>query len=160
MKRYFLILAAAILLSSCSRRSADLIVVNGQVYTVNNNFDVVEAFAVKDGKIVATGTTAQIQKAYDAAETVDAGGKPVYPGFIDGHAHFYGYGESLQAADLFGATSWQEVIRRLTEFAKTHPDGWLKGRGWDQNLWPGKQFPNNEALNKLFPDRPVIITRV
>ena len=72
-------------------------------------------------------------------QEVDAAGKAIYPGFIDAHAHFYGYGQSLQSADLRGTKSWDEVISRLNEFAKTHPDGWLTGRGCDQNDWDNKQ---------------------
>lgn len=159
MKKIALLFVVAIF-CSCSKKQADLIVVHGTVYTVNDKFEQVQAFAVKDGKIIATGTTNEIKNAYNAPVVIDAQGKFVYPGFIDAHAHFFDYAESLQAADLTGATTWDEVLSRLTDFAKTHPDGWLRGRGWDQNLWPGKQFPTNEQLNTLFPTRPVILTRI
>lgn len=153
-------LLAAVILSSCSKKQADLIVTNGTVYTVDDAFSQVQAFAVKDGKIIATGTTEDIIKNYDAPEVVDAANKFVYPGFIDAHAHFFGYANSLQAVDLVGANSWDEVLKRLSDFAKENPEGWLQGRGWDQNLWPGKQFPANEKLNAMFPDRPVMLSRV
>jgi len=133
---------------------------NAKIYTVNDKFDVAEAIVVKDGKILAVGATADIRKQYSATEEVDANGKAVYPGFIDAHAHFFGYGESLQSADLRGTTSWDEVIARVTEFAKTHPDGWLTGRGWDQNDWADKQFPNKDKLDQLFPNRPVLLERI
>ncbi|ACU02704.1 amidohydrolase [Pedobacter heparinus] len=161
MKGFLTVLSAAALLSvSCSKQKADLILYNGQVYTVNGAFDTVQAFAVKDGKILATGNTEEIRKSYTAPEEIDALGKPVYPGFIDAHAHFFGYGQSLQDADLREAKSWEEVCGRLTEFAKTHPDGWLTGNGWDQNDWPGKQFPDKTKLDQLFPERPVFLTRI
>jgi predicted amidohydrolase YtcJ len=150
----------SMLLFSCMGKKADLIVYNAKVYTVNNNFETVEAFAVKDGKIIELGTNADIEKVYDAPEKIDAGGKSVYPGFIDAHAHFYGYGESLQSADLTGTKSWEEVCSRLAEFAKTHGDGWLIGRGWDQNDWTNKAFPDKSALDKLFPNQPVLLTRI
>jgi predicted amidohydrolase YtcJ len=150
----------SMLLFSCMGKKADLIVYNAKVYTVNNNFETVEAFAVKDGKIIELGTNADIEKVYDAPEKIDAGGKSVYPGFIDAHAHFYGYGESLQSADLTGTKSWEEVCSRLAEFAKTHGDGWLIGRGWDQNDWTNKVFPDKSALDKLFPNQPVLLTRI
>ena len=66
----------------------------------------------------------------------------------------------MQAADLRDTKSWKEILQRLTEFAKSHPDGWLIGNGWDQNDWGNKAFPNNEELSKLFPDRPVFLNRV
>nr|WP_199159150.1 amidohydrolase [Pedobacter sp. ASV2] len=147
-------------LTACSKKKADLIIYNTKVYTVNSNFDTVEAFAVKDGKILAIGKSEEIRKQYTATDEIDATGKVVYPGFIDAHAHFFGYGQSLQTADLRETKSWEEVGQRLVAFAKTHPDGWLIGNGWDQNDWVDKSFPTNEQLNKLFPNRPVFLNRI
>jgi len=161
MKSFFYALMALAFFSSCSKKEqADVIVYNAGVYTVNSNFDTVEAFAIKDGKILALGKTDEIRNKYSAAEEVDVAGKTVYPGFIDAHAHFFGYGQSLQTADLRDTKSWEEVIQRLTDFAKTHPDGWLIGNGWDQNDWVNKAFPTNEKLTELFPDRPVFLNRI
>jgi predicted amidohydrolase YtcJ len=148
------------LLSSSFAQKADLIVYNAKVYTVNDKFDTVQAFAVRAGKIIKLGTNEQIRKGFSATEEVNAQGKTVFPGFIDAHAHFYGYGESLQTADLSGTNSWEEVCERLSDFAKTHPKGWLIGRGWDQNDWDNKEFPDKSQLDKLFPNRPVILTRI
>lgn len=147
-------------LSACGQKRADVIVYNAKVYTVNSNFDTVEAFAIKDGKILAVGKSDEIRKQYTATDEIDATGKVVYPGFIDAHAHFFGYGQSLQTADLRETKSWEEVCERLVAFAKTHPDGWLIGNGWDQNDWADKSFPTNEQLNKLFPNRPVFLNRI
>jgi predicted amidohydrolase YtcJ len=128
---------------------------------VDNQFSVVEAMAVQDGKIVAVGTNDAILKEYKSDSIVNAGGAVVYPGFIDAHAHFVGYGQSLFAVDLMFVSSWDEVINRVKDFAAKHPGkSWIRGRGWDQNRFPGKQFPTNEVLNTLFPDRPVILERV
>ncbi len=161
MNKLFTLLAfGTLLLSSCFSQKADLVVYNAKIYTVNDNFDTVQAFAVQDGKIVALGTDAEIRKKYNGKEELDAQGKSVFPGFIDAHAHFYGYGESLQMADLNGCKSWEEVCERLKEFATTHPEGWLIGRGWDQNDWANKEFPDKSALDKLFPNRPVYLTRI
>lgn len=99
-------------------------------------------------------------KKYSATESVDALGKFIYPGFIDAHAHFVGYGLGLQTVNLVGTASWQEIIDKLKAFAATNPDGWLIGRGWDQNDWTEKEFPDNKLLNELFPGRPVFLTRV
>lgn len=88
---------------------------------------------------------------------IDAGGKAVYPGFIDAHAHFFEYGLSMQAVNLVGTTSWQQIVDSVQAFAKTNTDGWLVGRGWDQNNWKLKQFPDKAKLDSLFPVRPVIL---
>ena len=147
---------------SCSNvKQADLIVHNAVVYTVDDKFSTAEAFVVQDGIIVAVGSSAEILKEYKAKHSIDAGGKAVYPGFIDAHAHFVGYGQSLFQVDLFGTTSWDEVVSRVKKFADEHPqEPWIKGRGWDQNDWKDTKYPTNEILNKLFKERPVILTRV
>ena len=137
-----------------------MIIYNAKVYTVDEDFTVAEAFAVKDGKIVGVGTSEHIRKSYQGAEEVDAGGKAVYPGFIDGHSHFVLYGEGLQQVDLTGTTSWQEVLSKVSEFAEKNPNGWIIGNGWDQNDWEDKSFPANRELNELFPGRPVFLSRV
>ncbi|KLT66146.1 amidohydrolase [Pedobacter sp. BMA] len=161
MKTSLCALMVAMLLFSCKKRQdVDTIVFNGKVYTVNTGFETVEAFAVKDGKIVELGSTEDIKSKYTAKQEVDVSGKTVYPGFIDAHAHFYGYGQSLQAADLRDTKSWEEILQRLSAFAKTHPDGWMIGNGWDQNDWADKAFPTNEKLTSLFPNRPVFLNRI
>jgi predicted amidohydrolase YtcJ len=160
MRKSWCLIACAGLFA-CSQPKADLIIRNAVIYTVDSAFSTAEAMVVKDGKILATGTNDDIESHYKANETIDAKGAPVYPGFIDAHAHFVGYGRSLFQADLFGTNTWEETVQRLQAFAEQHPDlPWIQGRGWDQNRWPGKTFPTNELLNQLFPDKPVVITRV
>jgi predicted amidohydrolase YtcJ len=159
--RILIALFALVSLSSCIQQRVDLIVHHAQIYTVDNNFTMVEAMAVQDGKIVAVGTNDDILKEYQSDSIVNAEGAAVYPGFVDAHAHFVGYGQSLFAVDLMFVQSWDEVINRVKDFAAKHPGKtWIRGRGWDQNRFPGKQFPTNEVLNTLFPDRPVILERV
>lgn len=159
--RQFLFLAILFAISSCSSSKVDTIIHHAVIYTVDSAFTVAEAMAVKDGKIVAVGKNEEIMGTYTATDNIDAKGEAVYPGFIDAHAHFVGYGRSLFQADLFGANSWEETVARINTFAEAHPDlPWIQGRGWDQNRWPGKAYPTNEELNKLFPDKPVVITRV
>jgi predicted amidohydrolase YtcJ len=157
---YASLAVATMLLSSCQGKKADLLVYNARVYTVNDKFDTASAFAVKDGKILAVGSNEEIKKQFSASEELNAEGKAIYPGFIDAHAHFYGYGQSLQTADLTGTKSWAEVCQILSAFAKTHPNGWLIGRGWDQNDWANKEFPDRADLDRLFPNQPVLLTRV
>ena len=154
--------AIALFLTSCGGpKKVDTLVVNGVIYTVDSSFSSVQAMAIKDGIIVATGTDAEILAAYTAPEKIDAKGQAVYPGFIDAHAHFVGYGKSLFQVDLFGATSWEEAVERVKFFAVAHPElTWIEGRGWDQNKWPGKKYPTNALLNSLFPNTPVVLQRV
>ncbi|HEX5654125.1 MAG TPA: amidohydrolase [Chitinophagaceae bacterium] len=148
------------LLACNSREKADLLVYNARIYTIDSAFSVVEAMVISDGKIVETGKTAELEKKFEAREKLDAEGKFIYPGFIDAHAHFVGYGMSLQQIDLVGTTSWEEIINKLQTFANENPEGWLTGRGWDQNDWMVKEFPVNDELNRLFPDRPVLLRRI
>ena len=159
--RHLLAIAIVFLLSSCINQKVDLIVHHAQIFTVNNEFSVAEAMAIQDGKIVAIGNNDDILKEYKSDSVVNANGASVYPGFIDAHAHFLGYGQSLYTVDLMFVPTWAEAIARVKDFAAKHPGtGWIKGRGWDQNRFPGKQFPTNALLNELFPDRPVILERV
>ena len=153
--------AFMLLFSACINQRVDLIVHHAQIYTVNNEFTMAEAMAIQDGKIVAVGSNDDILKEYQSDSMVNANEAIVYPGFIDAHAHFLGYGQSLYAVDLMFVPSWSEAIERVKAFAANHPGkGWIKGRGWDQNRFPGKEFPTNAELNILFPDRPVILERV
>ncbi len=136
------------------KEKADLIVTNAIVYTLDSNFSTAEAFAIKDGRFVATGSPDAILKTYHADHLIDAGGATVVPGLNDGHCHFYGLGELLfRYADLTGSTSFEEVIQRLKTHSEKHSSEWLLGRGWDQNLWPGQQFPDNRLLEQHFPEK-------
>ena len=120
-----------------------------------------QAMAIKDGRIIELGPERQILNEYTAKETYDAAGRTVYPGFIDGHCHFLGYGLNKQKADLQGTASWQEVLERIQIFARAHPEKtWILGRGWDQNDWSEKELPDRKELDRLFPDRPVLLQRV
>ncbi len=160
MKNY-IIAATILLLASCNaKKKADLLVYNATIYTVDSLFSTAEAMAIADGKILATGKMADLEKEYEAKEKLDAEGKFIYPGFIDAHAHFTGYGLSLQTVNLMGTNSWEEVIEKTKTFAAENPEGWITGRGWDQNDWTEKNFPSNQELNELFPDRPVLLRRV
>ncbi len=159
--RKFALIAFLFALTSCAIHKADTIIHHAVIYKVDTAFTVAEAMAVKDGRIIAVGSNNEIQKRYTAPENIDAHGKAVYPGFIDAHAHFVGYGRSLFQVDLSGTNTWDETVDRVKTFAAQHPGlAWIQGRGWDQNRWPGKTFPTNDALNLLFPATPVVLTRV
>lgn len=156
-----LMVATQLFVSCSSKKAVDIILHHGIIYTVDANFSVAEAVAIKDGKITAVGTNDAILKRYTAKESIDLNGKPVYPGLIDAHAHFYEYGTGLQECDLVGTSSWEEIMQRLTAFGKSIPKGeWIIGRGWDQNDWTVKSFPVNDKLNEIFPDNPVLLSRV
>ena len=151
------------LYSACNAQTkmkADVILINGKVCTVDQNFSYAEAFAVKNGFFEAIGTSEQIQKHYDSDSIIDAKGNFVYPGFIDAHSHFFGYAIGLREIDLTGIRSFREIIDLLTQRKDTYPGEWIVGRGWDQNLWEKKEFPDRTELDILFPDRPVVIMRI
>lgn len=151
------------MLAGCSpsKEVVDLMVTNGVIYTVDDSFSVAGSMVINDGIIIATGTAKELAERYEAVKVLDAKGNFIYPGFYDSHCHFYHYGAGLATrVDLTGTSSFAEVLKRMQEFALTRPEGWLAGRGWDQNQWPEKKFPDNTELNRLFPDRPVILIRI
>jgi predicted amidohydrolase YtcJ len=162
--RVFQLLIPALLITtllSCStRQQADLILTHGNIYAIDEAFGVYEAMAVKDGKILKLGSNESILAEYRASEVVDLEGKFVYPGFIDPHSHFIGYSLNLLRANLWMSESMEEIVERLQAHQETMMGDWLLGRGWDQNLFEVREMPDNNLLNKAFPDIPVYIVRV
>ncbi|HET9753647.1 MAG TPA: amidohydrolase, partial [Myxococcales bacterium] len=141
---------------------ANLVLVNGRIYTVDDARPRDSALAIKDGRVAFAGSDAEARVAGgSAARVVNLEGRTVLPGFIDAHAHLLGLGNFLGRANLTFARSYDEVIARVTAFAReVKPGEWIQGRGWDQNLWPEKQFPTHDALSRAFPENPVVLTRV
>lgn len=160
MKKFIYSLSIIALLTSCKQEQVDLIVTNANIYTVDSEFSNAEAFAVKDGKFVAVGTSSEITTKYSAVETLDAKGQALVPGLIDAHCHFYRLGLQQQKVDLTGTKSYDEVLQKLVEFQKEKNTSFITGRGWDQNDWDVKEFPTKEKLDKLFPNTPVAVSRV
>lgn len=160
MKNIYLLLLS-IILASCNepKEKADLIITNAIIYTVDIDFSTATAMAIKDGKIIATGTNTEME-IYNATETIDAQGNAIVPGLIDAHCHFYGLGQQLQRVNLVGTTSYAEVIEKVKEFQNLNNKSFIIGRGWDQNDWKNKEFPTNKELNELFPNIPVALTRI
>lgn len=142
-----------------SKKSADLICFNGHVCTVDSAFSYAEAFAVKDGRIIAIGSNAEI-KNYKAAVKIDLEGKFVYPGFYDAHCHFYGYGIDQRKIWLTGTKSYNSILDTLIARKDQLFMGWLFGRGWDQNDWTDTGYPDRQPLDSLFPDIPVFLLRI
>lgn len=160
--KYTIFLVITLFLTACSsKKKADLIIYNALIYTVDSTFSQAEAFAVKDGKFLEIGKSSDILAQYEAENMQDMKGKPIYPGFIDAHCHFYGYGKGLQEVNLFATKSFSEVLKRVKDFRAKHPDqAWIIGRAWDQNDWENKEFPTKDSLDILFPDVPVYLTRI
>jgi predicted amidohydrolase YtcJ len=161
MIKNVIFLIFTILLFNCKHRTKlDLLVYNAKINSVDSSMTIFEAMAIDKGKIIELGNSDVLLNKYDADSILDVKGKYIYPGFIDPHCHFYGYGYGLMQCDLNNTTSWDEILEKLKFYAAKNPTGWIFGRGWDQNDWHKKDFPTNEELNKLFPNRPVMLTRV
>ena len=145
-------------LISCQKK-VDLIVHNATVYTMGDNIGRASSFVVDDGKFIAVGGE-ELLKTFKANKILDLKELPVYPGFIDSHCHFLSLGLSLQKVDLTGTRSFEEVVGRVKDFAKNKKLKAIIGRGWDQNDWEEKTFPNKTILDELFPDTPVALRRI
>lgn len=157
-----LIIPSLIILESCHdmKRKADLIIFNTLIYTLDSLNSQATCLAIADGKIIAVGTDAEVRSRFWSKNSINGKKMVVYPGFIDAHSHFTGFAQYLRYADLSNASSYEQVIGIISDFHKNNKGNMIIGRGWDQNKWPGKKFPTNEELNRLFPEIPVILTRV
>jgi len=140
------------------KSEVDLIVYNGNIYTVDNDFKVANAIAIKDGLFYEIGTN-EIINNYYSKESINLNGSTILPGLIDAHCHFYGLGLNQQVIDLTGTQSFEEVLSRLKLNSSINTTV-IKGRGWDQNDWEVKQFPEKSELDRLYPDIPVVLERI
>ena len=158
----FLALLTAAPLSAQGARPANLIVTNARIYTVDDSRPIVAAMAVRDGRIVFTGSAREAMALKGTStKIVDLAGRTVIPGMVDAHAHLLGLGQALRIVNLVGAKSYDEVIARVVARAKgLPPNQWLLGRGWDQNQWGDTRFPTHDALSRALPNNPVYLTRV
>ena len=168
------VVASAVLATGCRPRepvrSADTIYTGGDIVTVNDAQPSVEALAVKDGKILALGTRADIEKSYRGAATatIDLGGKTLVPGFVDGHSHFMdalaAAGRANVSAPPVGtASNAGEIVAVLQAFAQhkgVKPGELIVGYGYDENQMPKGQEPTRDILDKAFPENPVAIIHV
>ncbi|HEV8264048.1 MAG TPA: amidohydrolase [Gemmatimonadales bacterium] len=144
------------------QQPADLVVLNARVYTSDVNRPVAEALAVRGGRIAFVGSTrGALALAGPRTERLDLAGRTVIPGIVDAHAHLLGLGQALRTVNLVGTRSYDEVVARVVERAKTaRPGEWIRGRGWDQNDWADTRFPTHQALSRAVPNNPVYLTRV
>lgn len=141
---------------------ADLIVTNARIYTVDEARPLAAALAVRDGRVLYAGDErGALVLRGTGTRVVDAGGRTVIPGMVDAHAHLSGLGVTLRQVDLTGTRSYDEVVARVAERARTAPAGsWIEGRGWDQNDWGDTRWPTHDRLSAAVPNHPVMLTRV
>lgn len=170
LRHSLFILAIFSLFFSCTSTTstdeiADTVFINGNIYTVDENNPHGEALAIKGDKILAVGTKAEIEALIgDNTEVIDLEGKFVMPGFIDGHAHFSGLGNSLMNLNFLQSKSWDEIVAAVAEASKkAAPGEWITGRGWHQEKWtqsPERQvlgYPYHDHLSEVSPDNPVVL---
>jgi len=138
---------------------ADLLLTNGNVYTVTEKQPKVEAIAVKTNRIVFVGSNEDAKK-FHAAKIVDLHGSTVVPGFTDSHCHIFGIGQREMRLNLEGTNSLEDFRARVKERVdKTGPGKWITGRGWIETFWKPPQFPTRQDLDKIAPNNPVFLTR-
>lgn len=161
-----LILGAAMGCTSPAPKThcADLLLVHGNIHTVDENLPHASALAVQGDRILAVGEDAALQDRHfcpGVTKVMDLEGRTVLPGLIDAHGHLHNLGLSLQRLDLVGTRSFAEVLQRTSETVSHTPAGeWIHGRGWDQNDWTAKEFPDRAGLDALSSEHPILLTRV
>lgn len=139
-----------------------VLVVGGTIRVAAPDWAVARALYAENGRVIAVGSEAEVRAVARAPfTTIELDGAVAVPGLIDAHGHLEGLGESLEQIDLRAVTSYAELISRVAARAKSEPPGtWIEGRGWDQNLWAGQQFPHHALLSEAVPDHPVLLSRV
>ena len=143
-----------------ARRRVSLVLMNGKIFTADEQGTVAQAVAIDGERIIAVGTNGEINVRFEGARRVDLAGRLVTPGFNDAHLHFFNGGQALQRVDLNGSPTLAEATRRIAAKAKELPPGaWIQGRGWDHTLWGG-QWPTRQDLDAVVPNNPVFVQRV
>ena len=158
MRKTALLLLLIIFSVACEKK-VDLIVHNARVYTSDDNYTNVSSFVVDEGKFIEVGGEELVEK-YKSKNTVNARGLPIFPGFIDSHCHLLSLGLKKFEVDLKGTKSFEEIIDKLKDYSSNKKLSVLRGAGWDQNYWDKKELPNKNVLDILFPDIPVVLTRI
>lgn len=153
---------------SCSpaKQPADVVILGGTIYTVNDNQPTVEAVVVKGDKIEFAGAEMEAREWIgDSTQIIDLQGKTMTPGFIEGHGHFMGVGFSELDLNLMGVTSFEEIVEKVrAAVSQARPGQWIVGRGWHQDKWnlkPNdmvKGYPSHHTLSKVSPDNPVFLS--
>lgn len=162
---FWIILGLGLGCTSAKKEVADLIIINAQVATVDSLLPDAEAVAVKGERILKVGDNAEIQALQgEHTEVIDAGGQFLMPGFIEGHGHFSGLGQSLMILNFMQVKNWDEIVNMVAEAAKkAQPGEWIIGRGWHQEKWTGPLdknvlgYPYHDKLSAVSPDNPVML---
>lgn len=140
-------------LVACQRGEADTVFTNGLVLTMDEADTRAEALAVQDGRIVFIGTAKEAKRWSRGAEVVDLGGLPLMPGFVDAHTHLVWSGTALLDADLYAATTLEQMLEIISSTAEKRPDEpWVRGTGWDASIFEGQL--SAAVLDAAVPDRP------
>ena len=164
-----LFVAASMSLSACgstqpgrANANADLVFVGGDIYTMDPENARATAVAIRGKHIIAVGDDETIARYVgNGTRIVDLQGRTLTPGLSDAHCHLYGLGKSLEAVNLRDVKSAKAAAQLVAEASKTlEPGEWVTGRGWDQNLWEGQNFPDKATLDAVLPKRPVALRRV
>ncbi len=154
--------AIAALAAACTRTTSSdephFIIHGGPIYTGVAASPVVQALRVQNGRIAALGSLEEVS--VRGARVVDIAGAAAFPGFVDAHVHLTGVGLAAMLLDLVGTASVAELQQRLRDYATTHPQGPIVGRGWIETHWPENRFPTRADLDAIVADRPVVLERV
>ena len=154
-------LALLTLLVSSPPAGPDLLLENGTVYATADAKPRRLSIVARDGKIAFVGEADRARQFAPSGRRIDLAGAFVFPGWADAHGHLLGLGKSLEVAQLRGSADSSDAVRRIAELAAKVPSArWVEGSGWDQNLWPGKSFPDARELDAAVADRPVAARRV
>ncbi len=164
-KDLFIYILLAILFTSCSEnqscKSADVVLINSTIYTLNDSAPNAQAVAFLGDTLVFVGSNA-LSKEYQCndAKVIDLKGSYVYPGFVDSHAHLKGIGHRENSLNLQGIDSLKEMLTTVEIFSNgIQPGEWVVGRGWIEKVWPEKRFPTRYELDRFSSDKPVILER-
>ena len=164
-KDLFIYILLAIFFSSCSEnkscKSADVVLINSTIYTLNDSAPNAQAVAFLGDTLVFVGSNA-LSKEYQCndAKVIDLKGSYVYPGFVDSHAHLKGIGHRENSLNLQGIDSLKEMLTTVEIFSNgIQPGEWVVGRGWIEKVWPEKRFPTRYELDRFSSDKPVILER-
>ena len=155
----YILLAVLINNLGCTKKDADLVVINAKIYTADDNNSIAKSIAIKKGKILEVSDK-NLNDKYNTNEILDAKDKAILPGLIDSHCHFYNLGLDQQVVDLRGTNSFDEIIDRLKIYDLKNDSDVILGRGWDQNDWETKKFPINTLLNENFSNKLVVLERI
>lgn len=161
-----LLTVASVVRSGDLLEPADLVLTGGKLVTVDVQRPLAEALAVRGDQIVAVGSAAEIARCVGPdTRVIELDGKLVLPGFIEGHAHFLGLGQSKMMLDLTAAETWEELVQQVATAAANTPEGdWIVGRGWHQSKWVRvprlsvEGTPTHEQMSSVTPHHPVLLT--